>query len=62
MARMSLIAIALVACVGVAAAQPTFPNNWSSDQLSSIAINQGGVKNPDGSAFCCAAVLLVPMP
>lgn len=45
--------VAAVACLlAVAAAQPTFPDNWVSDQTSSIAINQGGVKSPDGS-ICC---------
>lgn len=55
MARVLLIAVvAMAASACFVAAQPTFPNNWSSDQTSGIAINQGGVKNPDGS-ICCPA-------
>lgn len=47
--------LAAAACLVVAVvAQPTFPDNWTSDQMSSIAINQGGVKNSDGS-ICCPA-------
>ena len=48
----ALFAVAIACAVAVAVAQPTFPDNWTSDQTNQIAINQGGVKNPDGS-ICC---------
>lgn len=53
MARIAFT-LAVAACVVAvaAAAMPVFPNNWSSDQISSIAINQGGIKEPSG-AVCC---------
>ena len=48
----ALFAVAIACAVAVAVAQPAFPDNWTSDQTNQIAINQGGVKNPDGS-ICC---------
>lgn len=51
MAR-ALFAVAVACVLAAAVAQPAFPNDWTSDQTSSIAINQGGVKSPDGS-ICC---------
>lgn len=51
----SMLALALIASVAVAnAALPTFPQDWTSDQTSSININQGGIQQPDGS-ICCPA-------
>lgn len=54
MARTALT-LAVAACVlavVAAAPQPHFPDNWSADVLNMIAINQGGIKNADGS-ICC---------
>jgi len=48
MARALTLAVAACVLAVAVATIPTFPNNWSSDQISRIAINQGGVKQPDG--------------
>lgn len=52
--RSSIIALALVGtfAVAVTAGPPVFSQSYTSDQLSSIVINQGGVAQPDGSVCC----------
>lgn len=49
------LAIAVVALCVVAAyaAPPSWDNNWSSEQIAAMRINQGGMVNPDGTV-CCA--------
>lgn len=51
---LSLAVAACVVAVATAGSLPAFPNNWSSDNIQRVAINQGGVATPSGNV-CCPA-------